>query len=389
MPVHTRWLTREVAINDLQLRLTVYSLALIQIIQGFAYPANEFIKSYWFITYEAGFIRRGLAGNVLQLLADRPTLTDSAIAGYVVAALSLVPVLLLVELLVRQRSTPSRFMALLVVASPFVLDQLAFQRRPDQLGFAVLTILAIALVRRSANSIVLTALAGASFAVICLVHEGVALYYVPFAVTIAWAAIPQMTKSLAALLLAAPSAVVCAFVLTLQPTAAAADALRARNPFPADADTMFDFLDDDAADSVLGIRDYSTTAIIAMVTLGVALIALHIYLARSQSVTGVFTQLRTRTSPIVTGVATAGVALGFAATFTLGVDWTRWFNIFGACWMITTAVLVLQDSRSKNTSEFRLPAWTIAVLAYLAILTPLAESLGTKQALFYPFQLVW
>ena len=105
----TRLLGREVTFSPVQLRVISYSLAALQIAQGLSHPANDFVKSYWLIDYHEGFLRRGLAGQALDVVVGEPTRTATVLAGYVVAAISIIPVLVVLELLIRRRTQACSF----------------------------------------------------------------------------------------------------------------------------------------------------------------------------------------------------------------------------------------------------------------------------------------
>ncbi|MCX8553834.1 hypothetical protein OS121_01790 [Mycolicibacterium mucogenicum] len=385
---------RPVSMSPLLLRAVVYGLAAVQIAQGLRHPANDFVKSYWLIDYHEGFLRRGLAGQTLDLVVGQPTRTATVVAGYAVAAVSIGAVLLVIELLIRKRTQACALLALLIAASPFVLDQLAYHRRPDQLGFTLLVVTVFGITRAEKRPLLFLAAAGSGFAILCLVHEGVALYYLPFAMAVtvlARADISVRPRALTSLLtLCLPSVIVCAFLLTRTPKPGTAQRLRSHSAFTVDGDTMFDYIDKHASQSVLEIRDTSATAIAVMVVMGVALLALHFALVRWRCGTELFIALRRTTNSRAQTLACGALGLGYLATFMLGIDWMRWFCIFGACWLVCTAALALagpSDKRADNAG-LTLPLWTLILLAYLALLQPLSEVLGTKQGAFYPFDLL-
>lgn len=391
----TRLLGREVTFSPVQLRVISYSLAALQIAQGLSHPANDFVKSYWLIDYHEGFLRRGLAGQALDVVVGEPTRTATVLAGYVVAAISIIPVLVVLELLIRRRTQACSFLALLIAASPFIFDQLSYHRRPDQLGFALLVITVLGITRTRSRSLIVLGGAGLAFAVLCLIHEGVALYYLPFAIAVALVARTTAPEPPAAgtllALLSLPSVIVCGILLTRTPKPGTAQRLRAHSAVTVNGDTMFDYIDSHASQSVLQIRETSATAIAMMVIMGVALLALHIVLVRWRCGTELFVALRRDTGAGIQAVAFTALGLGYLATFVLGIDWMRWFCIFGACWLVCTAALALAAApleRNGVAGAFRLPLWTLVLLAYLALLQPLSEVLGTKQGALYPFHLL-
>ena len=379
-------LFRPVPLGYGTLRLFIYGIVLVQLAQGFLAGTRDFVKSYWLVDYSEGFTRRGLAGQLLQFVSGPPSELATIVAGFVVAGLSIAPALILIELLLRERTKAASVVALVLAGSPFVIDQLAYHRRPDMLGFAVLVLTLIAMGWTRARPLLVACCAGGGFAIATLVHEGVALYYLPFAVAAAlvmrrWASPFSMITALCV-----PAGIVCAAVLMSKPAPGAAQRLRDRASFPLEGRTMFDYVESSAADSLLVIRQYSMHSVVLMVLLGVFLLAVHALVLRSQGIPDFFGELQAGLPRKLAIGAIALIGIGYVITFMIGLDWMRWFCIFGASWLACTAALSARGARAARSGAadpITMPAWLLLVVVYAALLAPLNESLGSKQALLY------
>ena len=110
-----------------------------QVAQRFAktgYDLSEYGRSLWYVNYRAGFVRRGLAGEILRILVGQtPSLRMVDFVQNVVAAVMLAGAIALVVLLCRQRTVVAYAAAALLVIAPFGLDTVGGQRRPDLFGY--------------------------------------------------------------------------------------------------------------------------------------------------------------------------------------------------------------------------------------------------------------
>ena len=86
-----------------------------QVAQRFAktgYDLSEYGRSLWYVNYRSGFVRRGLAGEILRVIVGQtPSLRMVDFVQNVVAAIMLAGAIALVVLLCRQRTssrTPRR-----------------------------------------------------------------------------------------------------------------------------------------------------------------------------------------------------------------------------------------------------------------------------------------
>ena len=115
-----------------------------QVAQRFAktgYDLSEYGRSLWYVTYRYGFVRRGLAGEILRIaVGHTPSLRTVDFVQNVVAAVMLAAAIALVVLLCRRRTVIAYAAAALIVVSPFGLDTVGGQRRPDLFGYFLLAV---------------------------------------------------------------------------------------------------------------------------------------------------------------------------------------------------------------------------------------------------------
>lgn len=118
--------------------LGVCLVLVLQIAQTFNLYASPAQKSYWLISYRYGFVRRGLAGEIVRAIPVSQTswLLHAAVLIVALAPAALLGVL--VVRLLRRGDSRALAMALLLAASPFTFEALLHYKRPDQLGLVCL-----------------------------------------------------------------------------------------------------------------------------------------------------------------------------------------------------------------------------------------------------------
>jgi len=380
-----------------KLRLLVYSLLAFQLASAASLRASlfPFIRSYWVISYDHGFVRRGLTGSLLQLVAGPPTTVSIEIAAFTVAAFAIAALVVLIELLIRRRSSAAAGLAVLLACSPFTAEYLAFQRRPDLLAVPVLVGFGIAMVRAPGRRRAWCVAAGLAFAVLALAHEAVVLQTVPWAVlltvvltaerrTDARSDIREEVRDLA--WLSVPPAVVFLIVGRYGlpgPARVAeirADAARFRW---APGTTMLDVLGDSVRDSFARVLALPHGSLLATVVLGALLVAVHAqWLSKSTHVSVVRAALTAR--PRLLGVGSAvAVAVGGLVMFATGIDWLRWIAGSALLWLLVSAIVLLardDPDRTESDSPVVLPRWVPPAAIYLALLLPLGELVTAGQA---------
>jgi hypothetical protein len=134
----------ETGVGKLRGRLGfVYLLGIavgVQLVQGVVvvHTLAPYTRSYWFITYEAGFTRRGLAGELVRLVTGSIASVDTLEVLQWLLTLTLIGGLGWLVVEAARRNAPALDLAAIALCvSPFVFDFVVAQRRPDQLGFVV------------------------------------------------------------------------------------------------------------------------------------------------------------------------------------------------------------------------------------------------------------
>ncbi len=398
-------------------RLFAAVLVLFQLIQGLADSSrianSSFTQSYYLITYNHGFVRRGLIGEVFRLIVGVPTVSEVDGTADLVAILAIGAVLILIEVLIRRGSPESCSMAILLAASPFILDYIVVDRRPDLLAIPVLVALGFVLMVKTRGLIVWLGGMGLVFGVLALVHEDVLMIELPWAIVLVTVAtlgragdvagrggaslVKILVERLAALVV--PSAIAAVALVTYGlPSAGKVAKLRADvSSFPLHGGTMFVYLPDTLSKSIHRVETLPRSDILHT-------IALCLLLFIPQVVWVVFWG-RTRLTAIFTrqGHRAIGVALCVVVVipmfvlFATGVDWLRWLCGCGTSWLIVQSFAILllapahragegqdhpvgaADSQHVKVAESPvrvvLSLWMPALAVYLAAIPPIDVAL--------------
>ncbi|MBJ8347774.1 hypothetical protein [Antrihabitans sp. YC2-6] len=351
------------------LRLFVAVLLLVQLAGSYSVATRGFIKSYWFVDYDHGFVRRGLGG---ALVGDSATAVRFAVL--VSALLPVAAVVLLIELLIRRMTVPTAFMAMLLACSPFVVDQLVLHRRPDQLGLVVLVLVGVACVYTRRLVPVLGAL-GIVLAVLVFVHEGALLFFGVFAVPLIFVATDRTLAEQVRLsvLTIGPAGLAVLVVFFFGgvdvETSAALRADAAIN-----GPTVFRFLADDIATSWDHIASVGLDKHLMQLTVGGVLIAAQALWIR-QWVGREWEVRTTDVTPLWRAGLVVCVGVPILFTFATGMDWMRWFSVFGTSVLVVVGFAVLVQARDDSQPLPAVPVRLIQLVCalYLASLTPLPE----------------
>jgi hypothetical protein len=396
-------------------RLFAGLLITLQVIQGVSDPVSisgqSFTQSYYLVTYNHGFVRRGLAGELFHLLFGVPTRNQVDIAVDLVTVLVVGSVVVLVELLVRRGTTGSFSMAILLAASPFTIDFFIVDLRPDLLAVVVLVALGIVLTRVTHAMLPWIAVIGLAFGALVLVHEDVVLIQIPWAIVLVTLATlggegvlvgrsgsvvtRQLAERLAALL--APSVIATFAVLAFGlPNAHKVAVLRHDvASFPLRGGTLFTYLPDSVHTSIRLVESIPTSVKAHTVFLGGTLVVLQIawvLLWVKPRLTAVFTRPGNRALGLGLGVV---LSIATVVLFATGIDWLRWFADCGSAWLIVQSFSVLllepergiddlghkspylyandsgRDRLERNADRTDLSHWTPALAVYLAAVPPI------------------
>ena len=144
-------------------------------------PVDVYWISYYAVDYTFGFVRRGLAGEIVSLAPDGYYF-DAAIAmrwvstGVYLVSLAAVMGLVLFR---GQRSERKMMLAWLIPVLPFAIPFSLYSARPDLFGAATLVVLGISLtfVKTPRCALACCAAYGCLAAVLGLIHEAIALEF--------------------------------------------------------------------------------------------------------------------------------------------------------------------------------------------------------------------
>jgi len=322
----------------------------------------------------------------------------------VLSLLSVGALLVLVEALVRRGTASSCSMALLVAASPFTIDYLFVDHRPDLLAIVVLVGVG-AVVTRATRAVVpwLVAL-GVAFGAMVLVHEDVLLIQIPWAIALVALATlgregvvhggggpgvgRELTRRLAALL-AAPAVAAVAVVAYGLPSARTVAELRSDvAAYHLGPGTMFAYLPDSIGTSMRLVGSIPPSAKAHTVLLGGILVALQLAWVVAWVRPGIWAPFGRRGNRLLGAVLGAVILVATGVLFATGVDWLRWFADCGTAWLVVQAFAVLLESEHAAplpsapvttpgttdpavTGRIGFSLWLPALAVYLVAIPPL------------------
>jgi hypothetical protein len=368
----------------------------VQVLQRLVFTGtqlSEYGRSLWYVSYEHGFVRRGLAGQVLRMvLGHSPSLRAVDAVQNALATVMLVACVALVVLLCRRRTVVAYGAAMLLVAAPFVFDSVGGQRRPDLVGFLLIAGVGIWVGCGPLRPIALAALAGGGLAITTLVSEVSPLIAGPWLV-LTLVAVARSTgctrrTTAAVMALAALPSVAAIGALgafgQVSPTTVAAleheapDIIRGHG-------SVFVYLGDTFGGSVARVVEGPTRVALSIVV-GALLVALVAWCGRAALPYARATFAWILPSPGLRRAWWAGTFGAAALLFALGLDSLRWISSVGFAALLAVAAIVLLTGRSPErppgSREWHRPvgsyptvSWgsllTVIVAVYLLLLPPL------------------
>ena len=345
-------------------RVAVGMLLVIQVLHGVRPSASEFERSYWLVTYEHGFIRRGLGGEALRHLAAGPDETALGIAVHLTSWLPAVLLVLLCVRLLAQTDRTAHLLALLLAASPVALLSVLDKHRPDQVGLALLVALVLARGRGWAV-VVLSLLLGLAV----LMHEGSLVMFGVFALPVLVAR-GERSEWIRGILFFVPAGVATLAVLVAgrandSQVAALLEAPRttALLQQPGNPDlSILPYLGDSLRDSMGHIAALPAEKVTIMLVWGALVAGLHVAL---------LAHARVRVGAYLPWVLPL---VGLAVLHATGVDWQRWV----ASSLLATMVVLAGRAPSATRAAWRpIPlAWWLVAL-YL-VSRPAAPSVAWR-----------
>jgi hypothetical protein len=367
-----------------------------QVAQRFAktgYDLSEYGRSLWYVTYRFGFVRRGLAGELLRIVfGHTPSLRAVDFVQNVVAAIMLGAAIALVVLLCRQRTVIAYAAAALIVIAPFGLDTVGGQRRPDLFGYFLLATIGIWAATRRVSALVLGLVGGVLLGVSTLLSEASPLIIGPWLLLVVIASARARPRTPAAPWLAMavctlPSIVVL-FVLAVtgRGSDSAVAALEGAAPPEIQGHgSVFPYLTDTFRSSFDRVVHGPGTPPLSILV-GAVFTALLLFCGRpclpyARAIWRWLLPTRFLRVAWTSGTLAAAVVL-----FALGFDWLRWISSIGFAALLAVGAIVLLDARllarppDRDVWHRPLPSdvslsppglLTLAVATYLLVLAPL------------------
>lgn len=337
------------------LTASVIVWAAVLLVVGLTVVPDLYFYSYYSIDYSVGFIRRGLAGELLGLFPDEDYFTGLMVMRWIPSVVYLAALTVMGwALATRFGHSERRFLlALLVPVLPFGVAFALFSARPDLIGAATLVIFSVVLATTRSERILLSASAvyGLASVPLTLVHEGIPFLFT-LGVLAAIATFGRGAQLLSAALAVGPGMVTAVIVAALGRRGAAAEVCRiipngqvdhplAGKPTPGQMLSGFHYYVDYQAWMCRSILPYfdqgpgdaarfiasrgplllGTSVLLGVLILAVTMLAIsHVSGVPIRSFVDV---LRSRRWWVA-----AGMAL-ILPVFVTAVDWTRWFVIIG------------------------------------------------------------
>jgi hypothetical protein len=347
---------------ELAVRIALAFAIAYQVVQRFTYTGygmSEYGRSLWYVTYQHGFVRRGLAGEVLRTITGgRPTIATIDLVQNVVAVVTLVAMVALVVVLARRRTVIAYAAAAALVVAPFAFDSVGGQRRPDLLAFLLLSLVGLWAGSRAVIPTRLALVAGALLAVCTLASEAAPLIVAPWLVLVVIAATraragPEARIGLPSVLCLGPSAVVLVVLAAHgAPAYGQVRALELDAPNIIEGHgSVFEYLGDTFATSFQRVLERSNPEL--SIVVGLALVALLLAaFCTSLPYLGSVAQwlLRSRAERAAWLVTTLSLT---TMLFALGFDWLRWITVIAFAALLALAGIVAIDGRAHHPSPER------------------------------------
>jgi hypothetical protein len=318
---------------------------------------------YWAISWDHGFVRRGLCGELAQLVAPGD-LVGGAQALSQAAAFVGGLVFLVVGLLLVVRGSPASVgLGLAVVLSPVGVGMMWTDPRPELFGYPALAIVAVGLRLGGRSRDVLVLLAGLLLAVVTLMSENVLLAIAPWAILLVLAGTADEHRArrvrLLAILLGLPvlTGLVVAVAGRASPAQVAALS-RDAYPLPNHATGFMDFVGQSFLDSVryvgdsgLGFRFQSALS---------TLVALVVVTAAVAVAGGAHEVRRLPRSRLLAWACLLPV-IALVLQAAGGIDWPRWLGQQGGGALLTLGLWSLLRPEPGS------PAWSRRWVAGVAV----------------------
>jgi len=308
---------------------------------------STFLVSYWYVTWDHGFVRRGLLGEINQLFFGDDLLNGALLLSRIVAGLSAATVAVVVFLLFRRGTALAVGVGWVLLISPFTIKGLINFARPDQLAVPMMLLIGLVWWRRPQRPVVPLFLLGLGFAVVVLAHEAVVLMYAPWILLLIvhfsrHARWPVLVGRVAAFF-----AVPALFTLAVLDRGAATK--KQVKLFKEDAEptlpkgnNMLNYIGDSTSDSMEMVLRFGVDNMIGMIVVGLALWLLHLLAMR------LVPGMPLLPSRPVTLVLVGVVLPAFAVQSILAIDWQRWFALWMGMAVLTYGIVLIASPRPSR-----------------------------------------
>lgn len=388
------------------MRLLAYGLLAFQVVQAVVErrTLSAYMESYWLVTYDHGFVRRGLNGAILVPFGidSSPSIAGAA---WILAGLAVVAVVVLMELLFRARTARSAALGILLGCTPFLVDYTVYQRRPDLVGLPLLVGLGLVLLYARRRLVLWCGLIGLLFAISVFVHEATATYALPWALVMIAVMAPRLpaptlrtrVAGLLALIIV-PAFVALVVVATFgQASRTTVNQLRAdatsleigTRPNGTPRATAFDFLSDDVSKALDRVQEIPKAVKVGDFAFGGFIVGIQLVWLWWWVKPRIWRQLLAA-GPAIATVAVLAVLGGTAVLFATGIDWLRWVALIGGAGLIACGFALLAEDEPiaedgptpapDRTDRVQVHTVLPFVAIYLAAMAPIIQGVQLSHA---------
>jgi hypothetical protein len=364
------------------------------------YEVGPYGRSLWYVSYQFGFVRRGLAGELLRrLVGHSPTVVQTELAQNAIAAVTVAAAALLVVALCRRRTVVTYALAAALVASPFGFDFVGGSHRPDLVDFLLLAGLGLWAARPSSEPMAVALVGGIVLGVSAFFSEAGPLVVGPWLVLVVVCLARARRRSAwecgVAMTVAAVPSLLALGALAVAGRATPDQLASFEVVAPLDVGgkgTVFPYMDDTLGISFAKVIDRRP---LLSFVVGAVLLTMAWFLVRRAVpyLRRVFAWLMPGRAMRLAWIA--GTVGCTGALFALGFDWMRWItSVAFSATLATGAILLIVGPLGDEGPEggaawhrpipsrvaMSLPALVSVVVAiYLLVLPPLPTAVTTVE----------
>lgn len=354
-----------------------------------AYPLDN--TWYWAISWDHGFVRRGLCGELAQLVAPGDLVSGAQTLSQVAAFVAGLVFLVVGLLLVVRGSPASVGLGLALALSPVGMDMMWTDPRPELYGYPALAIvtLALRLEGRSRDALVLSA--GSLLAVVTLMSENVLLAIVPWAIVLVLAGTADESRRLRvrslALLLGLPALTGLVVVVAGRATQAQVAALsKDAYPLPNHATGFMDFVGQSFPESVRYVGD---SGLAFRFESALSTVVALVVVAAAVAVAGGAHEVRRIPGSRLLIWACLLPLLALVLQAAGGIDWPRWLGQQGGGALLTLGLWsLLRPEPGPPSWSRRWVAGVVIGTLVLVLMPPVPELLVRHDLVGYWFSRV-